>query len=55
MGFLILFIGFITTGGNTLTGRFIFFVGIVPLIAGGIIGITNTFFNIGSSTFSIIP
>lgn len=55
MGFLIWFIGFITTGGNTLTGRFIFSVGTVPLIAGGIVGITNTFFNMGGSTFSIIP
>ncbi len=55
IGFLIWFIGFITTGGNTLTGRFIFSLGTVPLIAGGIVGITNTFFNMGSTTFSIIP
>ncbi|MFA9239516.1 MAG: hypothetical protein ACEQSQ_06450 [Candidatus Paceibacteria bacterium] len=57
LGFLIWFVGFIvqSMSGNTLTGRFIFSVGTVPLIAGGIVGITNTFFNMGGSTFSIIP
>ncbi|MFW3353167.1 hypothetical protein [Aliarcobacter butzleri] len=29
--------------------------GFLCVISGGIIGITNTFFNLGGSTFSIIP
>jgi hypothetical protein len=58
LGFLIWFIGFIVQaigGGNVFSGGFTFQLGFVPLIAGGIVGIANTFFNLGSTTFSIIP
>lgn len=55
IGFVIWFVGFVFAEGNMLKGGFTFQLGLIPLIAGGIVGITNTFFNMGGSTFSIIP
>jgi hypothetical protein len=55
IGFCIWFIGFIFAEGNMFSGGFMLKLGLIPLIAGGIVGITNTFFNMGGSTFSIIP
>lgn len=57
IGFMIWFLGFVIqsmSGGTITTGRPVFFIGLIPLIAGGIIGITNTFFNLGGTAFSAI-
>lgn len=57
IGFLIVFITYtfsILTGGM-LSYSYLMKGSFIALIAGGLVGIANTFFNMGQSTFAIIP
>jgi hypothetical protein len=53
ISFTIWFVGFAFSKGEILKGRFMF-IGLIPLIAGGLVGIANTFFNLGGTAFSAI-
>lgn len=57
IGFVMVFIGYIfsTMSHGNAAYDYLMKGSFIALVAGGLVGIVNTFFNLGSSTFSIIP
>lgn len=57
IGFTITFTIYIMANmtGKIVTVNNLFIGSFISLLAGGLVGIANTFFNLGATTFSIIP